>query len=51
MGRHAEGQDLMLNAVVLEMLVEVALMAVECKQSVVGCGSTADERKKVDCYM
>ena len=34
MGRYAEGQDLMLKAVVLKILVEVALMAVQNEQPV-----------------
>jgi hypothetical protein len=32
MGRHTEGQDLVLQAVVLKILVEVALMAVQDEQ-------------------
>ena len=31
---HAEGQDLVIKAVVLEILVEIALMAVQNKQLV-----------------
>ena len=33
-GRHAEGQDLVFQAVVLKILVEVALVAVEYEQPV-----------------
>jgi len=34
MGRHAKGQDLVLEAVVLEILAKVALIAVKNKQLV-----------------
>jgi hypothetical protein len=34
MGRHTEGKDLMFNAVVLKLLVEVTLMAVQNKQPI-----------------